>query len=433
MTHRQLALAALALLAGLSLADSPAREGPANWTQWRGPSGQGFCDDSKAPLSWSETENLLWKTKLPGAGNSTPIVWGDRVFLTAAGARGAERHVLCIRASDGKVLWQRTPASAVGPEKSHVWNGWASPSCATDGSHVYAFFGTPGLFCYDMDGKEVWRKTFGEFKSNEGWGTGASPFLFGDTVIVNCDNDGGPGAAPAALVALDKRTGKQRWSTPRDQGRGFSTPRLIPVAGGRIDLVLNGPLGVWGYDPATGKERWRCTRSDPNDLHRFGEPMPVNDDRMLFVASGRVGPVQGIRLPGSGDVTRTHVAWEKPRGQPRRDVASPILWGGKVYCLDRNALLTCYNLKTGKELFASPLGKRGAKSMASPIALRGHLLWLLDDGTTVVVKPGDKLQVVRRNSLGRGQSLDFGASPAVSAGRIFFRSQATLYCVGEKK
>jgi outer membrane protein assembly factor BamB len=431
MTCRLL-VPSLALFCGLALshADTPTPRA-ANWPQWRGPSGQGYCDDTRAPLSWSETQNLLWKIKLPGPGNSTPIVWGDRIFLTAAGDRGAERYVLCVRASDGKVLWQKTAARGVVPERSHVWNGWASPSCATDGSHVYAFFGTPGLFCYDLEGNQLWKKTFGAFRSETGWGTGASPFLHGDRVILNCDNDGGPGAAPAALVAVDRKTGAVRWTTPRDQGQGFSTPRLIPCAG-RMDLVLNGPLGLWGYDPATGKERWRCTRSDPNDRHRFGEPMPVNNDKMIFVASGRDGPCQGLRLPDKGDVTRNHVVWQKPRGRGRRDVASAILWQDKVYCADRNALLTCYDLATGKELFASRLGRRGTNALASPIALRGHLLWLLDDGTTVVVKPGARLDIVRRNSLG-GTSLDFGASPAVSNGRIFLRSQSHLYCIGQKK
>src|SRR5262249_12399587 len=158
---------------------------------------------------------------------------------TAAGEGGAERHVLCVRASDGKVLWQRTAAKDVPRERTHQWNGFASPSCATDGKRVYAFFGTPGLFCYDVEGEPLWKHDFGTFVSEAGWGTAASPFLYEDLVIQNCDNDAGqPGAAPAALVALDKRTGKPGWSTPRNQGRGFSTPRLVKATGGRLDLVL---------------------------------------------------------------------------------------------------------------------------------------------------------------------------------------------------
>jgi outer membrane protein assembly factor BamB len=422
-------------------ADAPGKPS-ANWPQWRGPSGQGYVSDANVPLHWSETHNLLWKTKLPGAGHSTPILWGDRVFLTAASPRGADRYVLCFRAGAGKLLWQRTAATGVRPEGTHPWNGFASPSCVTDGSHVYAFFGTPGLFCYDRDGKLVWKHAFGTFTSKTGWGIGSSPVLVGDLVIQTCDTDGPDGlragadpksAAPMALVALDKRSGKVRWTTRRDQGQGFSTPRLMRMADGRTDLVLNGPLGLWGYDPRTGKERWRCLRSAPGERARFGEPLPVNDEHMLFVLSGRPGPCQALRLPGSGDVTRSHVVWEKVRGRGRRDVASPILYQGRVYVADRNALLTCYDLKTGKELYAGRLGRTSAHVLASPVLVRGKLLFLLDEGTTVVVEPGPTPKVVARNKLGDGTSLDFGASPAVANGRLFLRSQSYLYCIGEKK
>ncbi len=319
--------------------------GPAFWPQWRGPSGQGYCDDTGVPLTWSETENLLWKTKLPGKGNSTPIVWGERIFLTSASPNGKERLVLCLSTRDGKVLWQRDATRDATPERTYSWNGYASASCVTDGKYVYAFFGTPGLFCYDFDGRLIWKHDFGVFTSAAGWGTASSPFLFEDLVIQNCDNDG-PGAlpkgagsekaAPMALVALDKKTGEARWRAPRNQGRGFSTPRLMTMAGGRIDLVLNGPLGVWGYDPRTGKERWRCLRSDPREQSRFGEPMPVSNGEMLFVLSGRSGPCQGVRLPGEGDVTRSHVIWQDVR-KGQRDVSSPILWEGRIYQADSRA------------------------------------------------------------------------------------------------
>ena len=429
--HRLLA-AILVVVSGVTaLCGADASKPASSWTQWRGPSGQGYTNDSRAPLTWSEKENVLWKTKLPGQGNSTPIIDGERIFLTAASEAGAERYVLCLRAGDGKLLWKRTAASDVPRERTHEWNGFATPSCATDGKHVYAFFGTPGLFCYDREGKQVWKHPFGTFVSKAGWGTAASPFLVDGLVIQNCDNDGGPGAAPAALVALDARTGKPRWSTPRDQGRGFSTPRLIKVAGGRVDLVLNGPLGVWGYDPRTGKERWRCRRSDPNDLMRFGEPMPVDDGKRLFVLSGRSGPFQVVEMPGEGDVTGTHVLHQGVR-RKHRDVASPILWQGRVYAVDREAVLTCFDLQSGKELYSGLIGNRRNRSLGSPIALRGKLLWLLDDGTTVVVTPGPKLAIAGRNKL-EGGSLDFGASPAVADGKLYLRSQSYLYCIGEKK
>jgi outer membrane protein assembly factor BamB len=391
-------------------------------------------------LTWSEKENILWKTPLPGRGNSTPVIWGDRIFLTAAGGDGDERLVLCVRSADGKVLWQQTASRGVPPGKTHAWNGFASASCATDGKHVYAFFGTPGLFCYDLDGRLVWKHSFGIFADGAGWGSASSPFLFEDLVIQNCDNDG-PAARPAgtrpedvaaaALVALDKNTGVERWATPRDQGRGFSTPRLMAVGGGRVDLLLNGPLGLWGYDPHTGRERWRCLRTDRDELGRFGEPMPVSEGDMLFVSSGRPGPCQGIRLPGEGDVTRTHVAWEGVR-KGHRDVASPVVCDDRLYAADNKGMLTCLDLKTGQQHYNERLGNGKNKAIGSPVLVRGKILFPLDDGVTVVVEPGPAFRVVARNRLGSGNQLDFGASPAVADGRLFLRSQSYLYCIGEK-
>ncbi len=367
---------------------SDGKHGPAFWAQWRGPSGQGVSEDTRVPLSWSDTENLLWKTKLPGKGNSTPIIWGERIFLTSSSPSGKERFVLCVSTRDGKLLWQQTATPNAPAEKTYSWNGYASASCVTDGKYVYAFFGTPGLFCYDRDGKRMWHHDFGVFTSAAGWGTAASPILFEDLVIQNCDNDGPDAlpknatdekAAPMALVALDKKTGAVRWTTPREQGRGFSTPCLMKMAGGRIDLVLNGPLGVWGYDPRTGKERWHCERHAPQELMRFGEPMPVSNGEMLFVLSGRDGPCQGIRLPGDGDVTRSHVAWQGSR-KGHRDVSSPMLWEGRIYTGDcRGGSLSCYDLKTGKQLYkeridgkATRFTHRHPRQTAVPPGYRRH-------------------------------------------------------------
>lgn len=434
------ALSASVFLFSLSLfaAEPASSEGgkePAFWPQWRGPSGQGYCEDAHVPLTWSETEHVLWKTRLPGKGNSTPIVWGERVFLTASSPDGKQRFVLCLSTRDGKILWQRTATDNAPREKTYSWNGYASPSCVTDGQAVYAFFGTPGLFCYNMDGKLLWKHDFGVFTSAAGWGIAASPFLFEDLVIQNCDNDGaaalpkdaqGAKAAPMALVALDKKTGAVRWTTPRNQGRGFSTPRLMTMAGGRVDLVLNGPLGVWGYDPRTGKERWHCDRK--GESAHFGEPLPVSNGEMLFVLSGRPGPCQAIRLPGEGDVTRSHVVWSSVR-KGHRDVSSPVLWQDRIYTADsRRGVLSCLDLKTGKELYTERLG---GKALSSPVAVRGKLLFLLDNGITVVLEPGETYREVRRNRLGEGVDLDFGASPAVADGRLFLRSQSYLYCIGE--
>jgi outer membrane protein assembly factor BamB len=417
-------LAAVPLLSG----DAPAPDkAPAKWTHWRGPSGQGHVEDAKAPLRWSEKENVLWKTKLPGSGHSSPIIWGDRIFLTSASEGGKERYVLCVRRSDGELLWQKTAAANVPREKTYPWTGYAAASCATDGKHVYAFFGSSGVFCYDFEGKQVWKKAFGTI--NSVWGVSATPFLYEGLVIQNLDNDGGRRAAPAALVAMDKKDGTVKWTAKRDQGRGFSTPRLMKVAGGREDLVLNGPLGVWGYDPKTGKERWHCRREADQERGKFGEPLPVDDGERMFILSGRTGPYQLLKMPGSGDVTDTHVLGGGTR--KGRDVASPMWWKGLVYCVDRDARMTVFDGKTGKQVTTLALGKGTQKSLASPIALRGKLLWVLDEGTTVVVEPGAKPKIVGRNKLD-GEDIDFGASPAVVEGKIYIRSRSHLYCIGEK-
>lgn len=409
----------------------------AHWPQWRGPSGQGYVDDAKVPLTWSGTQNLLWKAKLPGAGNSSPIVWGDRVFLTAASKDGDERYVLCVQAGDGKLLWQQLASKGIPAGRSHNWNGYASASCATDGTHVYAFFGTPGLFCYNFDGKLMWKHSFGIFTTANGWGTGAaSPVLFEDLVIQNCDNDGPAGlpaaqktepTAPMALVALDKRTGQVRWQTERNQGKGWSTPVLMPQPGGRTDLVLNGPYGVWAYDPRTGKEVWHCERHKGDNQALFGEPIPAFNQDALYAQSGRTGPMQAIRLGGSADVTRTNVLWEVRRGS--RDVSSTMLWDGLLYLADRSGILSCYDAKTGSLLWKE---RSGAKTCtASPVAVRDRLLFLLEDGVTLVLQPGRECKVVGRNTLNDGT--EFRASPAVVDGKLYLRSQSHLYCIGEKK
>jgi len=423
------------LFAALLLCATAARAD--NWAQWRGPTGQGYSDDAKVPLKWGDDENLLWKTKLPGGGNSSPVVWGDRVFLTAARADGKERYVLCVRGGDGKVLWQQTAAKDDAPEKLHAWNTYATPSCTTDGKHVYAFFGTPGLFCYDVDGKFIWKQQFGVLTSRTGWGIGASPFLFEDLVIQNCDNDGAAGLrpeqkgltpAPMALIALDRATGKERWRAERNMGHGYSTPLLLTGPGGRKELVLNGPRGVWAYDPKSGAELWHCERPPDDEQSKFGEPLPVFTKDVLFALPGRTGTAQCVRLGGDGDVTKTRVLWSVSR-KGSRDVASPILWDELIYAADRDGMLSCFDLKTSAMVYK---GKQrlGATVTASPVAVRGKLLFVLESGETVVLEPGREFKVAGRNALRDGSA--FRASPAVADGKLYLRSQTHLYCIGEK-
>jgi outer membrane protein assembly factor BamB len=438
-THFLLA-PALFVLAAPALAD-----GPGYWPQWRGPTGQGYATDDKVPLEWSATKNLLWKTKLPGAGHSTPIIWGDRAFLTCANADGSERRVVCVNTKTGEIAWEKLASKGIS-EKTHATSSHATGSCVTDGTYVYAFFGTPGIYCYDFGGKQIWHHSFGVFTSEANWGVGASPVLYDNLVIQNCDNDfpdfvpkgiNPKDCAPASLVALNKATGDVVWTTPRNQGRGFSTPVLIAGPGGRVDLVLNGPRGVWGYDPKTGKELWHCDRHPDLENNRFGEPMPLFTAETMYAAAGREsGYLQAIKLGGTGDVTASGLVWELPR-KGVRDVGSGVLAGGYLIFADgRGATISAHDVKTGKQLFfersAGAKGGKGDKAFyASPVLLNGKVLCLRMDGTTFVLDPGPELKVVRENVLSDGT--DFSASPAIADGKMFLRSQTHLYCIGEKK
>jgi outer membrane protein assembly factor BamB len=300
---------------------------------------------------------------------------------------------------------------------------------------VYAFFGTPGLFCYDVDGKLAWKHDFGVMTTDTGWGLSASPVLFEDLVIQNCDNSGVAGlgkgvpagnVAAQALIALDKKTGREVWRAERNQGKSFSTPLLLPMPGGRVDLVLNGPFGVWGYDPRTGKEIWHCDRHRGDGKALFGEAMPVFDREKMVVMSGRPGPMIAVRLGGTGDVTKTHILWDVVRKTPR-DVGSPILWKDLLYVGDRDGNLTCHDATNGAVIYRERAGKKCFS--ASPIAVQDKLLFLTEDGTTVVVEPGRQFKVVARNTL--ADPTEFRASPVVVDGRLYLRSQSTLYCIGK--
>jgi outer membrane protein assembly factor BamB len=287
-----------------------------------------------------------------------------------------------------------------------------------------------------MDGKLVWKHSFGTFTASTGWGTGASPFLYEDLIIQNCDNDGAAAlppsaksekAAPMALVALDKNTGKVRWQAERNQGKGWSTPVLMVSPEGRSDLVLNGPHGVWAYDPRTGKEIWHCERHKGQEQALFGEAIPVFDRSKLIMLSGRPGPMMAIRLGGTGDVAKTHVLWDLVR-KTGRDVGSPILWKDLVYIGDRQGYLACHDARTGEMLFKERVGSKSFS--ASPVAVRDRLLFLMEDGLTVVLEPGREFKLAGRNQL--SDASDFRASPAVTDGRLYLRSQSVLYCIGTK-
>jgi outer membrane protein assembly factor BamB len=387
-----------------------------NWPRWRGPEGTGHTAETDLPVKW-DAKSIVWKTALPGQGQSSPVVWGERIFLTAALERGRERVVFCVDRRDGKILWQQSAWKGE-PEKSHAMNGWASATCCTDGERVVAFFGKGGLHCYSADGKHLWSRTdLGRFDGP--WGTGASPILYGDLVIQNCDAQG-----EAYLLAVNKVDGKTVWKTPRPapERGGWSTPVLVRT-GERQELVLNGERAVIGYDPASGKELWSC-----RSFIGRGEPTATPGNGLVYLVCGLRGDMYAVRPGGAGDVTKTHMAWHAPRTSDR-DQPSPIVIGNFVIVCSMRGTASCYDATTGKELWR---GRMDGQFTSSPIAANGLAYFQNEAGRTFVLRPGPKMDVVAENSLGVGDEV-FRASLTPSDGQFFIRSDRTLYGVGQRK
>ncbi len=395
---------------------APVRGAGPNWSCWRGPDGDGHSAETGLPVRW-DAHAVVWKTPLKGRGQSSPVLWGDRLFLTTALENGRQRVVLCVDRRDGKVLWERVAWTGT-PEKSHAMNGWATPTCATDGERVVAFFGKGGIHCYTVEGRPLWSRDLGPFAGP--WGTAASPVIVGDLVVQNCDAE-----REAFLIALDKRTGQTVWRTPREapERGGWSTPVLVR-AGGRRELVLNGAKAVIAYDPATGKPLWWC-----KSFAGRGEPTATPGHGLLFMVNGLQGDFYAVRPGGDGDVTRSRMAWHTPR-RGGRDQPSPIVVGDYVVVANMAGLVTCYEAATGKELWKE---RWGGKFTASPIAAGGRAYFQNEAGTTYVLEPGPTAKLIARNELGAAPGEVFRASLTPAGGQIFDRSDRMLYCIGTPK
>lgn len=402
----------------LSLLSWPGLARPeGNWPRWRGLEGTGHTAETNIPHLW-DAKAVVWKTALPGRGQSSPIIWGDRIFLTTALQNGKQRVVLAVDRRNGKILWQQV-AWEGSPEKSHVMNGWASATCCTDGERVLAFFGKGGLHCYSVEGKHQWSRTdLGTFEGP--WGTAACPMLFGELVIQNCDAQ-----TDSCLLAVDKKTGKTVWQTPRENGLrgGWSSPVLVK-AGERLEVVLNGEKAVVGYDPASGKQLWTC-----KPFNGRGEPTATPGNGLVYMVNGLPGDIYALRPGGSGNVTKSQMAWHTPR-KAGRDQPSPIVVGNFLLVVSMEGVATGYDALGGKELWKERIQ---GKFTSSPIAAGGLVYCQNEAGETYVLKPGPKLDVVAKNILPAGEGEIFRASLTPSAGQIFARSDRTLYCVGGGK
>ncbi len=387
-------------------------EGANYWPGWRGPSHQGYVKGSGYPDKWSETDNVQWRVSVPGAGNSSPIVWSNRLFLTTSKAGGSEVSLLSYRLEDGEMLWE-TVIPQQGVEHVHPKNGHASATPVTDGERVYASFGTHGLVAFDFDGKIVWHARLPKLDNYHG--SAGSPVLYQNTVIIYQDHQ-----QQSFVAAFDRVTGERVWRTERDARTGWGTPVIIR-AGERDELIVSSQHKITGYDPKTGKELWGVTGNKFEVI-----PTPVVGHDLVFASSGRAGPTIAIRPGGNGDVTETHVAWQSPKGAPF--VPSGILVDSQLYTLnDMQAIVTSFDATSGKILFQGRLGTAPKEGFsASPVTVDGKIFFTNDDGETFVLAAGPEFELLHVNRLG-AKTL---ASPALVNGRWYFRTASELICIG---
>jgi outer membrane protein assembly factor BamB len=419
-----------------------------NWSQWRGPEGTGLSHETNLPTEWSANKNIKWSTAIPGRGHSSPIVWGDKVFLTTdiegdtvAGAKAVEHKLggqvfvhpdsvganrkhtfklLCFDRSTGKVLWEQTAYEGTVYDNRHRKGSYAAPTPATDGDRVYAWFGGEGdgLYCYDLNGKLIWKTAVGKI-ANVGMGPGSSPVIFENVVILQCDEDEGKNSF---IIALDKKTGKEVWKAPREVYASWSTPLIVKTAQ-RPELITNGTQTIISYDPRTGKELWQAKGHGGHAI-----PSPLTGHGMVFVYAGaHVKKTLAIKLGGTGDISGSpNIVWQYEKGTAY--VPSSILYGDYIYLMSDRGILTCLDAKTGKVIYEGGRIPVPASFTASPVAFDGKLLLTSEDGDTYVIKTGPKHEVLATNSVGE----PVYASPAISDGMIFIRGEKNLYCIGSK-
>jgi outer membrane protein assembly factor BamB len=405
----------------------------ANWPAWRGPNGDGTTPEKHFPTQWSTTKHVRWRVELPEPGNSTPIVWGERIFVTQAIAKENRRTLMCLDRANGGLRWQKGTTYEL-KERTHNDNPYCAASPVTDGNRVVATFGSAGVFCYDTDGQELWRRDLG--KQDHEWGYASSPVIHGDLCFVYH----GPGEG-SKLLALDKQTGKTVWQydeptiNPTQRTDGFkgrepgyigtwSTPLIVKIKG-REELVMSFPEQLRAFHPTTGKTLWHCEGLNPL---LYTSPVPA--DGLVISMGGFFGSSIAVKPGGEGDVAATHRVWRDERAKKNR-CGSAVVAGGLAFLQNMEGFLECVEVATGKQLWEERLPGAGAKpnSWSSPV-LVGDLLYTVNQsGETHVVRAAPKLEVVAVNSVGEPSN----SSLALSAGEIFLRTHRALWCLSEKK
>lgn len=421
----RIGLIALSLV--LPLGSAQAQE---NWPTWRGPTADGVAPTAKPPEKWDEKTNIKWKVKIPGRGSSSPIIWGNKVFIqTAVPSSGSsapamtEDHkflLLCLDRATGKTIWEKTVVEGKPHEGYHNTDGtFASGSAITDGTHIYAYFGSRGLFCYDMDGNLKWTKDLGDMQTFRSFGEGSSPAIQGDKIIITWDHEG-----DSFITALNKTNGDTIWKTDRPEKTSWATPLIVPHNGGH-QIITSATSKIRSYNLEDGKLIWESTGMTRNAI-----PTPVFANGVVYCTSGYTGnSMMAIKLDGaSGDIsTSASILWKYAKNTPY--VPSPILANGRIYCFSsNNPVLTSFDAQTGK-VFIDGVRISGPNNVyASPVAADGKLFIVGRNGTSVVLKQSDTLEILSTNVL----SDKIDASPAIVGNEIFLRGLENVYCIAEK-
>jgi len=441
----------LVLSFGLAWLFAAAMVLPANgsdWSRFRGPNGSGVAEDAGSlPTTWSPNENLAWKVALPGPGSSSPIVVGDRIFVTCWSGYGTSRddrgdindlvrHLICLDAATGKVIWDST-VKAAQPEEDYrgmfAEHGYASHTPVSDGDRVYVFFGKSGALAFDMDGMQLWQTSLGTGSNERGWGSASSPILFENLVIVTAASES------QSMAALDKSTGKVVWQQKAPGFRStWGSPILVPVGDDRTDLVLGVPFEIWGINPKTGGLRWFCEAMTTDSYCSS----VVAEDGIVYGIEGMGGGSIAVKAGGEDDVTKSNIVWS---GRHSNRIGTPVVQDGLLYFVS-GKIANCVDAKTGDEVYRERLeasegsatsngggrGFRGGQDYSSPIVADGKLYYVARNGDAYVLKLGKEFEQLAVNRVTPDRE-DFSATPAVGDGALFFRSDKNLYRVSVAK
>ncbi len=399
----------------------------ADWNRFRGPGAMGVSQEKDLPSTWSSKENVVWKTELPGPGASSPITVGDRVYITAYSGYGLEanegdqenlrRHLLCLDRASGKVLFSKEFEPKL-PEHKYQgegsYHGYAASTPASDGERLYVFFGKSGVYCFDLEGKELWRTDVGEGLNR--WGSGTSPILFGNLLIINASVES------SSLVALDKMTGDELWRADKVRA-AWNTPLLVEAANKRTELVVSTNSRLLAFDPKDGQPLWNS-----DGVHRYVCPSVVAHDGVVYALGGGHTSL-AVRAGGEGDVTESHGVWRTARGS---NVSSPIYHQGHLYWTRDGASVCCQDAATGEMVYQQRLQPGAGRIWSSPVLAGGKLYFVSQHKGTFVVAAKPEFELVAHNVLEEDDSRT-NASPAVSNGQLLLRTDRFLYCIGNKE